>query len=171
VIDDEHWIFEVPVYRLSEDAWLDDLTRRVDRRVEAALGPYPEHEREHQRRNATVLAQQIEAPYSWPYNEIIAWIRLKSDGDFVKAYPFDVQRESFRRGFTPFPFEGHVTSKVFETWIDDAASNPAIHAQLRGELTALTRPGGDYEGRYLDLRVFDAIGPHVDWHAVLGLRG
>jgi hypothetical protein len=26
--------------------------------------------------------------------------------------------------------------------------------------------GGTYAGRYLDLRVFDAIGPHIDWLAL-----
>jgi hypothetical protein len=77
--------------------------------------------------------------------------------------------ERFRRGFTPFPFEGGVgISKLFEILVDETDSSVDIYERLREELTALTRTGGVFAGRHLDLRVFDAIGRHVDWRAVLG---
>jgi hypothetical protein len=101
------------------------------------------------------------------YNEIVAWIRLKSDGDVIKAYAWDVQQRRFRRGFTPFPFEGGVgITKVFEVWVDYDYSSRDIYEKLREELVALIGADGTFAGRHLDLRVFDAIAPHVDWRSV-----
>jgi hypothetical protein len=67
----------------------------------------------------TALAQRIERPHGWQYNEVIAWIRVKADADVIKGYAWDVQQRRFQRGFTAFPFEGGVTSKVIEMWFDD----------------------------------------------------
>ena len=32
MIDDDLWIFEIAVYRVSEDDWLDDIERRIEHR-------------------------------------------------------------------------------------------------------------------------------------------
>jgi hypothetical protein len=164
----DQWIFEVAIYRVSEDAWLDDVARRVNRRVDAELNRWPEDQRDQQRLRASITAQRIERPYGWEHNEVVAWIRIKADPNVIKAYAWRVQQERFRRGFTPFPFEGDVaSSKVFEIWVDQTDSNLDIYTRLREELTALTGPTRAFAGHHLDLRVFDAIGRHVNWRVVL----
>jgi hypothetical protein len=102
----------------------------------------------------------------WQYNEVVAWIRIKVDGDMLKAYSWRVPRQRFQRGFTPFPFEGGMESKLFELWRDDFEDSSEVYARLRSELVVLVDRGHTHAGRHLDLRVFDAIGPHIDWLAL-----
>jgi hypothetical protein len=86
------WVFEIAVYRVSAEVWLDDVTGRVDRWVEAHLELSPEEERERERPRVTVIAQEIERPHGWQYNDVVAWVRLKADPDVIKAYAWDVQQ-------------------------------------------------------------------------------
>ena len=57
-------------------------------------------------------------------------------------------------------------SKLFELWRDDFEDSSEVYARLRSELVVLVDRGHSHAGRYLDLRVFDAIGPHIDWLAL-----
>jgi hypothetical protein len=124
-------LFEVAVYRVSEDAWLADVAPRVEQWVEGHLRGYPEEGREAERLHVTIVAQQHVRPHGWQYNEIVGWARLMRDGaDVIKAYTWRVQRDRIRQGFTPFPFEGGVTWKVVEVWIDDRTANEEIYREL-----------------------------------------
>jgi hypothetical protein len=160
VIDDDRWIFEIAVYRVSEDDWLDDIERRIEHR-KATLRRDPDADEADLKH-----AESMERRPGWQYNEVVAWIRIKVDGDMLKAYSWRVPRQRFQRGFTPFPFEGGMESKLFELWRDDFEDSSEVYARLRSELVVLIDRGHTHAGRHLDLRVFDAIGPHIDWRAL-----
>jgi hypothetical protein len=113
VIDDDLWIFEIAVYRVSEDDWLDDIERCIEHR-KATLRRDPDADEADLKH-----AESMERRPGWQYNEVVAWIRIKVDGDMLKAYSWRVPRQGFQRGFTPFPFEGGTESTLFELWRDD----------------------------------------------------
>ena len=160
MIDDGLWIFEIAVYRVSEDDWLDDIERRIERH-KATLRRDPDADEADLKH-----AESMERRPGWQYNEVVAWIRIKVDGDMLKAYSWRVPRQRFQRGFTPFPFEGGMESKLFELWRDDFEDSSEVYARLRSELVVLIDRGHTHAGRHLDLRVFDAIGPYIDWLAL-----
>ncbi len=162
--------FEIAFYRITHEAWLDDVTRRVSTRVAAALAAYPDPEAERPRQ--MILAEQIERPHPWQYNEVVGWVRLLWDGPgpVIKGYLSRVGRERYRRGFRPYPFGlGYPINKVLEVWLAANASDTEIYRRLRAELLGLTRSDGPLPGRSADLRSFDAIAPYVQWRELIQL--
>lgn len=142
-MDRDHYLFELPIYRISEDDWLADISARIGRRVNIAMQQYlgSGHEPiDADREHARFFAAQIERPNGWDYNETVGWVKLKHDGlsPLIKGYLWlvgrtdrrdDRPRTQFRRGFTPFPFR--YEGKVLECWFSDDQSNSEIFdAQL-----------------------------------------
>lgn len=163
----ERELFEIAAYRVDQEQWSSDVDARVARYVEGLLSAYDKPSREDMEW-ARAVASKIEAPFGWQYNEVVGWVRLLWDGPgpAIKGYLWMVDRERFRRGFTPHPFG--FQGKVIEVWGSRYERSAAsIFARLRKQLTGLTSAHGALRGRFLDLRVFDAIGPHVDWPALI----
>ena len=179
----DRWLFEIPVYRVSEDAWLDDAAIRLDAWAAGDLARRAEHglpKTEGDRLNAQMWARWAERVYGWRYNEVIAWVALLWDGPgpVIKAYLWRVgkptltawePRRRFRRGFHPFPFFGGISDKAFELWVSADDSDAAVYRRLRDKLAGIVAPGGDLPRRHIDLTSFDTIGPHVRWRHLLGL--
>ncbi len=60
--------------------------------------------------------------------------------------------------------------KVLEVSFRDSESNGAIFNKLRNSLVnAAPARGKTILGRHPDLRIFDQIGPHIDWRTLIGL--
>jgi hypothetical protein len=100
VIDDDRWIFEIAVYRVSEDDWLDDIERRIEHR-KATLRRDPDADEADLKH-----AESMERRPGWQYNEVVAWIRIKVDGDMLKAYSWRVPRQKVPAGLYPLPLRG-----------------------------------------------------------------
>lgn len=107
----------------------------------------------------------VAGPRTWNYNEVTGWIDVIHDGPgpVLKGYLWQVERKSFRRGFTPYPFS--YRGKVLEHWV--LKPGEQVYDDVRALLEGLTHPGRGLAGRHIDLRAFDALGPYVDWDAIL----
>lgn len=181
-------LFEIPIYRTSEDEWIDDITSRVDARLKVHMEmsqedggqPLTLSELEDYRSESSL----IERPTGWRYNEIVAWIVLEWDGPgpVVKGYAWVVgttsgrgglPRRRYQRGFKPYPFVGGDSIyKVMEVWFGAEDSDRAVYDVLYQELLGLrSEPQNWLRRRHLDLDCFETIGPQVRWRDLLGLSG
>jgi hypothetical protein len=177
-------MFEVPVYRVTPDAWQKDATERIRRYAEADVQrradcglPVTDHDR----LRADMWARYAERVYCWRYNEVIAWVGLLWDGPgpVIKAYLWQVGKPTpeawepkrrYQRGFHPFPFFGGVpANRAFEVWAHRDDSDYAIYERLRDRLSDIVAARGDLPRRHIDLTAFDRIGPHVRWRRLVGL--
>jgi hypothetical protein len=174
-------IFEIAIYRLDPDAWeaeSDALVSDYESRYLAPLAEGDVEPSEDDRRRAHSLAVGLKSPRGWQYNDLIGWVRLRADssGPVIKAYLWkvgnknDEPRRAYRRGFTAFPFlDGGPGSKVFDEWIDDRRDDREIYDDLRSSLKWVVSASGPLRRRYIDLRIFDVVGPHIEWRRLLGL--
>jgi hypothetical protein len=187
------YVFEIAVYRIGPEAWEKDVATRIEARDQAArVGA------ERAGLPVTPLADDgtnseihpdpftlwIERPYDWQYNEIIGWVRLLWDGPgpVVKGYLWQVgkatiggggeARHSYRRGFIPHPFiYGEPLYKVLEEWFDEEQSDKEIFQQLRTGLLNIVGKNGSLPRRYIDVDIYDSVGPHIRWRELLHLEG
>lgn len=178
------WLFEIPVYRITEDAWVEDVSARTAQWAEADLQRRADHGlpiTDHTRHEAEMWARYAERVYGWRYNEVIGWVGVLWDGPgpAIKGYLWQVgkptliawePRRRYQRGFHPFPFFGGVpTNKLFELWVHHDDSDSAVYHRLREELANVVARDGDLPRRHIDLSAFDTTGPHVRWRHLLGL--
>jgi len=179
------YVFELAVYRVDRGAWERDASLRIEAREKASLTTLLDLGKEpsaHDRSRVKELALHVECPYDWQYNEVIGWIRLMWDGPspVIKGYLWQVgkktlqggaSRRRYQRGFIPFPFVyGEPLFKVLEEWFDRGQTDLQIYEQLRTGLIRVVGATGYLPRRHLDLRVFDALAPHVRWRAMLDLE-
>lgn len=179
-------LFEIPVYRVSQEAYLVAQAERerawFDARLsdhEAMTGVSPDAS---VRDRARVDAQYAVGGPQWGYNEIMAWIALIHDGPgrVIKGYASlvgrrtvdgDRPRARYQRGFRPYPFVwGYPMMKVLEEWFGDGDSNEHIHRQLRSALAEVPTGRGPLKNKHVDLTAFDRIGRYVRWNDLLAAR-
>jgi hypothetical protein len=104
---------------------------------------------------------RIYSPPLWDYNQVVAWVQLFGLPDCVKGYVWN-QETSRRPRRTILFCDGN---KDLEFWIPSESSSDVFHG-LRAELLNLCRERFG-PTHHIDLQAFDAIGPAVDWGAVL----
>lgn len=179
-------LFEVPVYRVSEERYWADVLPAVetwsrsylDRRLSAGASPTTTD-----RVHADSWARYALKVTDWRYNQVLAWARLYWDGPgpVVKCYGWIVGdlgldgaavRARYGRNFKPYPYVfGDPTWKLFENWFSDEDSDRDIFDQLRRSLLSVTRTEGrPLRGRHVDLSAFDEVGRYVRWRQVIGLE-
>lgn len=177
-------LFEIPVYRLSKDDWIGESNRLVDERVAKVVrandaGKHPLSEKEVAREREQ--ANAIEVPHQWNYNDVIGWIVIRRGGPWlVKAYVWVVGRSDrdgtrrarahYQRGFSPHPFIwGYPGNKVVDVSFTGEETDEYVFQTVRAELVRLASEDVNWlHHRYLDLRCFDTVGPHIRWSGILG---
>jgi hypothetical protein len=97
----------------------------------------------------------------WDYNYVIAWVQLFGLPDYIKGYLWH-QETSRRPRRTIMVCDGN---KDLELPIVSQSSSDVYH-ELRSKLLDVCQ---EHFGPrcHIDLEAFDAIGPAVDWRAVL----
>jgi hypothetical protein len=72
-------IFQIPVYRLSEDAF--------DKEQEALMAPYLDsYRRFRSESDARAHAAAAVQAFRWEFNDVVGWIELRGFHDMVKSY-------------------------------------------------------------------------------------
>jgi hypothetical protein len=157
MLDRERLLFQLPVYRLSFDAWAKDEERRaVPHRVAQA--------RFRSDAEARVIAQMATGWQPWEYNEIIAWVSVEGFHDVVKAYLWKRKGSRVHRHPThPFEWIGKLT----EMWISADDTNEQITVCLRQQLIDEIKSTPGLGSRFVDLSTYDRVAPYLDWHGAL----
>jgi hypothetical protein len=173
-------LFEIPVYRLSKAAWLDQTHRRIAKR-KAMLQADGVIWGEGDPPRLDAFARLAEKVVPWHYNEVVGWVRLywNGPGPVVKGYLHEVgaltldgwrARKRFQRGYHPHPFVGgEPTNKALEIWLARDQTDGEIYHDLREALLGVVALTGDMPRRHIDLDAFDTVGPALRWRQVVGL--
>lgn len=146
------YFFDVPVYRLPEEAYY------------AARDLYVAEVMDGTRRSAEAdraFKAHLEKGYGgpWTYNEIIGYIKLFFMGSQVRGEYFQVDAKRIVKTRTKTMWlVAHKLAPELE--IPRAADSAEILAVIRRYLKNCER---ELPRRYVDLEMFDAIAPYVNW--------
>lgn len=160
---------EVAVYRVSLDRWVQELRDRIRPALERWKAEHPDASGDEVRRQQGLLEEFATRGERHPYNQVVAWVRLEATGDgVVKGYAWGLPQTRVMRDFRRAYEYKH---KVLEVWFHPGDSSDDICRELREALVGLVAASGPFPKRHVDLDAFDGLGPFVDWHQLVGLRG
>ena len=164
------YFFDLPVYRLSSEAYEQELASDIDEALFPASDPTADTRRlknQPHPRTVTRLSEHFFEKYGcWEFNETIGYIRLHFLGGQVRGEYFDVSKKRIVRTRT----------KVikYQTWklapevdIEHPHGKAEILAAIRTYIEDCRR---EVPRRFIDTELFETLAPHVDWPAILGLR-
>lgn len=165
-VEDGRLLFEVPVYRLSPEAWHREVEQAVQRFAESSCYGDPA-----KRIDRGYLLAAHERGYGTPaYNQTVAWIRIvwNDPGAVVKAYAYKARQKRIVKSFRVGQYEW--SGDIFELLFTPDETSAEIAAQVRDELLKTTAKDGIFRGRYLDLEAFDSTSSHVNWRTLIGIN-
>ena len=95
-------LFEIPVYRVSPDDWLEEVERFAAKARAAYLRQVPVGQEPNPRsvehfERMLLASNGYNVPYE--YNQVVGWVRVEWDGPgpFIKAYAYKIPQKSVRR--------------------------------------------------------------------------
>jgi hypothetical protein len=161
-------ILDIPVYRLSQDAFTretDEIRHQYVSFDSDDVPPWMSKSELEEKMKA--LSEHFEKVFNrspeariWKYNEINGYISIRSGSNQVKAeYWFINSKRIGRRTIRKiYEYRG----KAFEIWVKSQDSSIDIFNAIRDEVNLLKkrRP---FKGRYIDLESFENIGPYLNW--------
>jgi len=161
VADDlHHWpdkpFLEVPVYRIGPDEHEEASAAEKRRYIDFGGSD----------KNVRAKLEQFWHEHHWncwDFNEVVGWIRLFVFCTQLRGETFWAKGQRLtRKGRRRFEWIG----KAVELDIGEHEASQEIFGRLIEELHAL-RTECPYAGRVIDLTCLKAIGPHVDWRALM----
>ena len=161
-------IFDIPVYRLSQDAFTcetDELRRQhvsIDSEEKPPWMPKAEFDEKSKELVEHFEKSFLRSPDAkiWKYNEIIGFISIRSGLNQIKAEYWFINAKRIDRRTVRKIYE--YRDKVFEIWVNSQDSSIDIFNEIRDELFLLEKRK-PFTGRYIDLETFDNIGPYLNW--------
>jgi hypothetical protein len=164
------YFYDLPVYRLSREAYDKELDREVDITLYPASDPSAAARREKSKpdpRTVTLFQEHLHRKYGcWEFNEIIGHIRLHFLGGQVRGEYFAVSRKNVVRTRTK--------TVEYQTWklapevdIERPYGKAEILAAIRTYIEDCRR---EVPRRFIDASRFELLAPHVDWPTVLRHR-
>jgi hypothetical protein len=154
---DNRLLFQIPIYRLTLDDWVEKESELAEPHVRAQSEIRPIEE-------ARSIASYLIGWQEWDYNEVLGWIEVVGFHDVIKVYVHFRKGERFHR---------HPTShferlyKMTEVWVE-GLTNGEIASDVRDSILEEMNSDPRVKRRHVDLRAFDKISAHLDWRAMLG---
>lgn len=164
----ERYFCDVPVYRVEEDRYLDELIRHTEKILFPADDPLSATLRERDRLYPTEnepLRAHIAFKYGgcWQYNEIVGYIRLFFLGSQIRGDYFGIsQQRAIRTRHKVFVLKSLKVAPERE--IPAGASSEAIFEVV---LQYLAECRAELPQRYVDSRLLEEVGPHINWQALV----
>jgi hypothetical protein len=162
------YIGDLPVYRLSEARYYEDLQRHVDAYI---CGDEPEKRKEREafyERNPghrIMFAAHAQKQYGgpWRYNEVVGYVRLHFLGSQIRGELFMVDKKKIVRSRTKV-MRCRCLKVAPELTILRDGSNAEIYETILRYIAAARK---ELRRRHLDSSIFETTGPYVDWKALL----
>lgn len=159
----EQYFFDIPVYRLTEEKYAHEMDHFVDRSIFPPADPISPFLRERELSNSSEydsLRNRLRRKYGgWAFNEIIGFIRLFFLGSQIRGEYFGLDTKKICRTRTKV-FTLKSLKLAPEIEITDLTTNTGI---LSSVLAYLVDCRKELNGRYVDSRFLEQLGPHIDW--------
>lgn len=164
---EDYYIFDIPVYRCTEERFYADMDAAVAKRHDEIF--------------ATTSISQKNAPESyknieehtrqtfggpWNFNQVVGWLRLFAESSHVGGHLWWVDAKRIQRVMRKKRFFLTTISDVLSNYFTPEDDSVSIYRGTLKDIERLTkqRPLKD---RYVDLETFLNIGPHIDWRGLL----
>lgn len=164
------YFYDVPVYRLTETAYIEQQSAYCDRNEKIIWAAAPP--RDQLDETAIKSLTELSATFRrhnwlsyggmWRFNEAIGHIRLHFSGSQIRGEYYAVKRRRIVRTRTK-RFEYHTHKLAPELTLPDRMTSDAIFAKVLQYVTACRK---ELPRRYVDAALLETIGPHVDWLAL-----
>lgn len=162
------YFYDVPVYRLEEERYADDLNHHIESTLFPISDPLSSALRERDWLNPSEkasLRDHLTEKYGgcWLYNEIVGYIRLFFLGSQVRGEYFAIsQRRAIRTRHKIFILKSLKLAPERE--IPNTTANLSIFETVLQYINDCRK---ELPRRRIDSRLLEAVGPHVDWQALL----
>jgi len=159
------YIFDIPIYRKTKDDFDAEIETHVTKRIKEIISCDPE-ERPLDHQVIQRLHQSIIADFggTWQFNQIVGWLRLYVEGNNVGCHLWWVDKRINRRMRNKRLYLQSPSDILHARFTKE--SSRKIYEKLLLRLIELSE-GTTYKNRYLDLDVFQRIGPLIDWRKLL----
>jgi hypothetical protein len=157
------YFYDLPVYRLSSNAYDQELEEYIDKVLFPPIDPSAAARRTRGKPDANSLTLFRQHPHEkygcWEFNEIVGYIKLHFLGTQVRGEYFSAQRKRIVRSRSKvLEFKMHKLAPEVE--INAPLGNTEILAAIRTYIAACTR---EQPNRFIDTASFERLAPHVDW--------
>ena len=164
-----HYLFDLPIYRLSEDDYYAQRDAHVDRiMTENPLANTPIKPSEAVRLDPqdAAFVSHLRHKYGgpWQFNEVVGYLRLPVLGSQVRAEHWLVCCKRVSKSRTKI-IELRSLKFVPETELPSRGANPDIFAAVLRHIDACEK---HLPRRFLDTSQLNLLGPHLDWRGLIG---
>jgi hypothetical protein len=160
------YIFDIPIYRKTKTEFNSEIETQVAKRIERIISYDPEQrplsQDVRQRQYHSVIA---ESGGPWQFNQIVGWFRLFVEGKTIGCHPWWVDAKRLNRKMRNKRLYLQTYSDVLQERITNESSNE-IFNRLLERLIKLSKERM-YKNRYIDLDVFQRIGPFINWRKLM----
>lgn len=159
------YIFDIPIYLKTKDDFDAEIETHVVERIKEIISYDPER-RPLSHEVIQRVRHSIIADFggTWQFNQIVGWLRLFVEGNTVGCHLWWVDKRINRR-MRNKRFYLQSPSDILHARFTKESSKK-IYEKLLLRLKKLSE-GSTYKNRYLDLDVFQRIGPLIDWRKLL----
>jgi len=160
------YIFDIPIYRKTKTDFNSEIETQVAKRIERIISYDPEQrplsQDVRQRQYHSVIA---ESGGPWQFNQIVGWFRLFVEGKTIGCHLWWVDAKRLNRKMRNKRLYLQTYSNILQERITNESSNE-IFNRLLERLIKLSKEGM-YKNRYIDLDVFQRIGPFINWRKLM----
>lgn len=164
----ERNFFDVPVYRVSEEKYYQDMRQHIDKVLFPPEDPFSNTLRELDRTKPnenSFIRSHLAEKYGgcWQFNEIVGYIRLFFLGNQVRGEYYVIGQKSTRRTRHKV-FEQKLMKLAPDVDISDVTSNANIFDAVL-EYLSLCRNA--LKRRHIDSTLLEQLGRYVDWQSLI----
>jgi hypothetical protein len=161
----ETYLFEIPIYRVSEEQFWEDYDTALDRHF---LELYPGEGRAAvdepvQRQVEDRFFDKYGAP--WRYNQAVGWLRIFALGSQLRGDLWFTDAQKLTRNPQRKKIQPRGKAFEFSTFPDQ--SSEQIVTRLRAHVVSAVTDR-EKPGVVADLECFDNVAPLIDWQALTG---
>lgn len=160
---------EIPIYRCDQNQHTKETEKERKNHIASRFRFAPELPQKIYKELRTHAENDFNVHlwYPWRYNEIVGWIRLCADGTRIVGELWYIKAKTIRRRLVKKEFF-YTSMKFIELNVHSNDSSEEIFKKICTELEQLNSKRL-LKKRYMDIDIFNTIGPFIDWRQLLAL--
>ena len=157
-----HYFFEIPIYRCSPDQFVLETENEKVRSLSQI-----QNQKVSNPENYAFAEQWFDnhVRYPWEFNEIVGYLRLYALGDQIRGDLWFMKAKRIRRGTKR---KHHWIGKAFELTCRPVESNEQIGKKVIARVMSVGLEA-PCEGRYIDIQCLTGAASALDWRMLAGL--